>query len=94
MSQATHGIPCPLFVAVTYDGESIAADDNLAVVLEQLRKLHDPDDGEELAVWRDGSTIAAVARADGSIHVFDKQAAQEAPPKAHKNASKRPRCPQ
>ncbi|HWG42035.1 MAG TPA: hypothetical protein VN688_04555 [Gemmataceae bacterium] len=89
MSEAAHGISCPTFVALDYDGETVAADDHLSVVLDLLRKQHDPADGEELAVWKNGETIAAVARADGSIHVFDQAAAQEETPPGNGNGKRR-----
>jgi hypothetical protein len=49
----------------------------------------DPAEGEELAVWKNGETIAAVARADGSIHVYEQGYADSAYPSASNGKRRR-----
>ena len=61
----TSAMHAPRFVAVTYDGECVEADNELAVVLDALAKTFDADAPEELAIWRDGEVIVAVQKADG-----------------------------
>lgn len=61
----------PRFIAVTFDGENIGSDDNLGALLDALHKTYDSDQDEELVVWRDAETVAAVVRRDGSVALFE-----------------------
>ena len=55
--ECTH---CPRFTALDFDGECVASDDNLSVVLETLRQDFDPDAGEELCIWENAAATAPI----------------------------------
>jgi hypothetical protein len=78
MTHAKDSIACPRYTALDFDGECAASDDSLAVVLAALRHDFDPDAGEELCIWKDGTTIAAIQKADGRIIELEPD---EAPPR-------------
>jgi hypothetical protein len=63
----TSAMHVPRYTALSYDGECVEADNELAVVLAALAKTFDAADPEELAVWRDAEVIVAVQKADGRI---------------------------
>jgi hypothetical protein len=65
-----HG--CPTFSAISYDGETIDGDDSLDALLARLVDAVDLRSGkEELCVWADGESVAAIVRADGSVIRLD-----------------------
>jgi hypothetical protein len=49
----------------------LESDNDLDVLLDLLRQLHDPAHGEDVVVWCEDRTVAAVLKADGRIIRLD-----------------------
>jgi hypothetical protein len=72
MPQAHDPIACPTYTAISYDGETIDASDNLDDLLRNLDRAADARHGlEELVIWKDAETVAAILKADARIVRLD-----------------------
>ncbi|HEY7423258.1 MAG TPA: hypothetical protein VH682_03360 [Gemmataceae bacterium] len=61
---------CPRFIAMVAE-DYLESDNDLDVLLDLLRQLHDPAHGEDVVVWCEDRTVAAVLKADGRIIRLD-----------------------
>ncbi len=68
--EACDNLSAPRYIAMVAE-DYLESDNDLDVLLGLLRELHDPAHGEDICVWCEDRTIAAIMKADGRIIRFD-----------------------
>jgi hypothetical protein len=69
-NEGSENLTSPRFVAMVAE-DYLESDNDLDVLLDLLRELHDPAHGEDMCVWCEDRTVAAVMKADGRIIRLD-----------------------
>jgi hypothetical protein len=59
------------YLAVSNVGVYVHASDNLESLLATLGEIADPASGQDIVVWRDGKTVAAMFWGDGSFIICE-----------------------